>query len=207
MSYSFSNLKNPKNVASGVADKVLLAPVAWFSSIKSPAPPYTNPGDEVTIWEDHELLPGKAFVEFSLPPEKNQLSGASVGDKGFNKLDIQLQISLQGSYAELHEAMKNIINTPLIALIEDSNCESLLYYQLGSDCAYAWASIQFATGNTREGNKGYQLVLSYLGGFLQFYKGLIPVSVDADDSNILDDYLLIDASSGLLINDTDLLLI
>lgn len=213
MSYSFANLKTPQNTASGVADYVLLAPVAWFNTIQCPEPPYTNRGDEVTIWNDHVLNFGKSFIRLNLAPEKNQLQGANIGDRGFQKLDLQFEGFLAGSYAQSHETIKNLINVPLIVLVPDSNCILQQFYQLGCDCAYAWASPAFSTGTLREGNKGYQLNINYLGGYVQLYKGLIDVQADEESSSSTyepptDPYLLINETDGLLINDGgDLLLL
>jgi hypothetical protein len=210
MAYSFQNLKKPQSTGSGVADEVLVAPVSWFDTIKCPAPPYTNRGDEVTIWEDHIFNYGKAFVKFYLAPEKNQLKGLSVGDKGFQKLDLQLEVFLPGSYAELHETIKNLLNTPLIVLVQDSNCILRQFYQLGCDCAFAYTTPAFGTGTTREGNKGYNVNLSYLGGYVQLYKGLIDIMADEVSSSEPEediDTLLIGPGDSLLIGPGEYLLI
>lgn len=175
MAYVYANLKTPQNVQSGVADYVLIAPVAHFveGGIKCPKAPFANPGDEIRIKEDHEFLPNKGFAKFALAPEKNQLTAKTIGDKGFQKLDIEDTIFIPGSYAELHETMKNLLNVPLIALHKDSNCEANIHYQMGCDCVYAYLSVDFSTGTTKDGVKGYEGKISYSNGYVQFYEGEI----------------------------------
>ncbi len=172
MAYAYKNLKAPINTGSGVADYVLLAPVSWFEEdgINCPVAPFTLPGDEVTVKVPHTFLAGKAFVKYALAPEKNQLDAKTIGDKGFQKLDQELKIFVPGSYAELHEAMKNWMNTPLIALTKDSNCSADMFYMLGCDCVFAYMSIDFSTGTTKDGVKGYTATVSYLGGSILLYK-------------------------------------
>ena len=173
MAYVYANLKAPQNTGSGVADSVWLAPVSDFveGGIKCPEPPYTAAGDEVVIKENHELKPTKKFVNFLLAPQKNQLSLSTIGDLGFQKFDFELKIFMAGSYAEVHEAVKNILNTPLIVLIKDSNCAANMYYQLGCDCNYAWASFTFTTGTTIDGIKGYEGTIKYQNGSVLIYEG------------------------------------
>ena len=181
--YAFKNLKESKNTDSGIADFVLIAPVSDFieGGIKCPKAPFTDPGDEVTVKENHGFKDGRAFAKFLLAPEKNQLSGTTIGDLGFQKMDQSLEIFIPGSYAEVHEAAKNLINRPLVVLAKDSNCPANMYYQLGCDCTYAWAKMDFTTGTTRDGIKGYKGTITYLNGYIQLYAG--EVSVLADESS------------------------
>ncbi|MFC4261932.1 hypothetical protein ACFOWM_03515 [Ferruginibacter yonginensis] len=175
MAYVYANLKTPQNVQSGVADYVLIAREADFAvdGIKCPKAPFTNPGDEVRIKEDHEFLPTKGFAKFALAPEKNQLSAKTIGDKGFQKLDFEASVFIPGSYAELHETVKNLMNVPLVALVKDSNCEANMFYQLGCDCVKAYLSVDFTTGTTKDGVKGYEGKLTYSNGYVQLYEGEI----------------------------------
>lgn len=184
--YAFRNLKQPQNTDSGVADFVLVAPVYDFAEggIKCPAAPFTDPGDQVKIKTEHVFNDGRAFAKILLAPEKNQLSGTTIGDLGFQKMDQNLEIFIPGSYAEVHEAAKNLINTPLIVLAKDSNCPANMWYQLGCDCVYAWAKMDFTTGTTREGIKGYKGTITYLQGYIQLYAaGEPPVLSDSTGSS------------------------
>ena len=189
----FKNLKTSENTGSGVAEKILLAPVSWFTSIKMPVPPFLYPGQGVTILEDHVFKEEKSFFEVWLSPEKNQLSGATIGELGFQKMDLQLEVFIPGSYAELHEFAKNIINRPLVALIHDSDCRLDWYYQLGDECVYAWMKCDFTTGTTRDGIKGYKGTVSYLKGSILMYKGAAPVIseeelwIGDDDNDLVDE--------------------
>ena len=178
MSYSFKNLKYPSNILSGIADYVLLAPVGWFTSIKYPVAPFTSPGDEVLIKTAHTFSSGKGFVKYLLAPEKNQFDAKTIGDKGFQKFDQDLRIFIPGSYAELHEAMKNWLNTPLIALARDSSCAANIYYQLGSECVYAYLTVDFSTGTTKDGVKGYTGAINYASDAVYVYAAAVQLLAD-----------------------------
>lgn len=183
--YAYRNLRKPKNVISGVADFILIAPVYDFEvdGIKCPVAPFTDPGDEVTIKEDHVFKAGRGFAYFALAPEKNQLTGKTIGDKGFNKLDIEDDIFIPGSYVEVHEAVKNFLNTPCIALHKDADCAADMYYQLGCDCVFAYLTVDFSTGTTKDGNKGYAGKISYQQGYIQVYKGAVSILADSSESD------------------------
>lgn len=183
--YSFKNLKEHINIGSGIADYVLIAPVRDFEEggIKCPVAPFTDPGDEVTIKQNHVFKDGKAFAKVLLAPETNKLDAATIGQIGFQKMDQTLEIFIPGSYAEAHEFAKNLINVPLIVLQKDSNCDANMYYQLGCDCAYAWAKMDFSTGTTRDGIKGYKGTITYLGGYIQLYTGTVSVLADEGESS------------------------
>ncbi len=177
MGYVYANLTNPQNTASGVGEYVLLAPASSFlddGGIKCPAAPFTQPGDEVTIKEAHEFKTGEGFIKVQLAPQKNQLNGATIGDRGFSKLDLTLDLFIPGSYPIVHEAVKNWLNKPLIAMIKDAECLANMFYQLGCDCASAWLTVDFSTGTTIEGVKGYAGKLNYQNGYVQVYMGPAP---------------------------------
>ena len=184
MSYAYTNLKEPKNTRSGVAENILLAPVSWFTAdgIKCPAAPFSLPGDEITIKEDHVFKAGKGFLNFQLAPQKNSLSYATIGDLSLSRQNAELKIFISGSYKEVHEAIKNLINTPLIVLIKDANCDENMYYQLGCDCSKAYLAASFTTGTTKDGVKGYEATLTYDGG-PQIYEGIVDQFEDAESSS------------------------
>ncbi len=171
MAYAFKNLKTFKNTQSGISDYVLIAPVYDFedNGIKCPVAPFTNPGDEVRIKTAHVFKEDKGFIKFALAPEKNQLDAKTIGDTGFQKLDFECKVFIPGSYAEVHEAVKNLINQPLIAMVKDSDCAAGIHYQLGCDCVYAYFKADFSTGTTKDGVKGYSGTITYQNGYVQLY--------------------------------------
>lgn len=193
---NFSHLKNPKNLGSGVAQQLLVAPVAWFAAggIKEPPAVGTAPGDEVIINLSHQFLSTKGFFEILLAPETNSIEARSIGDKGFQKFDQVLKVFVPGSYSQVHECVKNLLNTPFIALIRDSNCESDLWYQLGSDCVPAYFTCDFNTGTTREGKKGYEVQLSYSHKCILLYAG----DIRKIDSPLLQIFLGVDGLGAQL---------
>lgn len=170
--YAYQNLVTPQNTGSGVSDYVLVAPVSWFAvdGIKCPEAPFSAPGDEVTTKASFEFLAEKGFIKYALAPEKNQLEAKTIGDKGFNKFDFVATIFVPGSYSEVHEAVKNFMNIPLIALLKDSNCGANFYYQLGCDCTFAYMSPSFSTGTTKDGVKGYNIEITWQNDFIQIHQ-------------------------------------
>jgi hypothetical protein len=144
--------------------------VAWFTEIKCPEAPFTNPGDSVTIREEHVFASGKGFVEIFVAPRKNQITGQSIGDIGFAKMDVTYEGMIQGSYAQLHETVGALLNLPVIVLIPDSACKEKLWYQMGSCCNFAYASASFATGTTAEGNKGYTISFNCPSAAINIYR-------------------------------------
>lgn len=171
MGYDFKNLKSPKNVKSGVAEYVLLAPKDWFTAdgIKAPVAPFTNQGDSLTIKTAHDFVTGKGFIYFLLAPQKNKLGYKTVGDLGFNSFNTEVSIFIAGSAIEAHETVRNLLNTPLIALVKDSNCDAEMFYQLGCDCQFAYLKVDFDTSTTNAGTKGFTGTITYDDG-PQFYQ-------------------------------------
>lgn len=170
MSKVYRNLREPQNVLSGVAEFALVAPKSFFTDdgIKSPVAPFTTPGDSIKIKDAHVFKEGKGFIYYQLAPQKNELSYKTVGDLGLSKLNAEAKIFIPGSYAELHEAMADLVNVPLIVLQKDSQCAANLYYHLGNDCQFAWVKPEFTTGTTASGVKGYAVTIVFDGGPL-FY--------------------------------------
>ncbi|MES2457230.1 MAG: hypothetical protein V4594_16870 [Bacteroidota bacterium] len=169
--YTFTNLMDPQNTASGISDFILLAAVADFEAdgIKCPEAPFATPGDKVKITSPHVFKTDKAFAKIICAPEKNQLNVGSIGDTGFTKGDFNLEMFVPGSYAELHEAMGEYLNRPLIALVKDSNCGANQWYQLGCDCVFANLKWDFSTGTTKDGVKGYKISVTYQNGYILLY--------------------------------------
>lgn len=175
MSYNYNHVgKNGyKNVSSGVSEKIFLAPVGWFAAngIKSPTAPFTNPGDEITVTETHQFTEGKGFVEHVCAPGKNTLAINTRGAAGTLSQNQEVTVFIPGNMEEVHEQVKNMINTPLIGLIKDVNCASGPCHQLGSDCQALWMSnASWASATSKEGEKGYNITFQFDGSPL-FYKG------------------------------------
>lgn len=171
--FDLTNLKKPRNTSSGVADRVFIALVEWFidpGGIKSPGF-WAQLGDGVLIKDAHEFKPGRGFIELRLAPEKNKYDAKTIGDTGFQKFANELNVFVPGSYVDEHELMFNLLNKPVIALIEDSNCPASMLYQVGSSCVYAYVSPGFSTGTTKEGVKGYILNIQNTANKVYLYQG------------------------------------
>lgn len=174
MSYAYKNLVSPINTESGLAEHLLYAPVSDFATngIKMPTAPFTNPGDEVKITSDHTFTDATngGFIKLQLAPDKNSYTATPGGDKGFVKLTHTATAFIPGSYAEIHESIKHMLNTPAIVLVKDSNCAADMYYQIGNECNPAYINPTFETGTSADGTKGYNVTFEAKGGPVLIYK-------------------------------------
>ncbi len=178
MAYAYKNLKSPANIGSGIAELIWLAPKAWLTAISVPEAPFAAQGDSITITTAHTFAVGKGFLVFQLAPRKNKLDMKTVGDLGLNKQIVDgIEFFVAGSYAEVHEQMKNLLNTPVIGLVKDSNCDADLYLQAGCDCQFGYITCDFSTGYTHEGVKGYMCKLTYDGSIFIYKTGEAPVEL------------------------------
>jgi hypothetical protein len=170
MSYEFTNLRKTRNVQRGIAEYALLALVTDFEAdgIKAPVAPFTNKGDSITIKTAHVFKTDKGFIYHQLSPQKNSLSSKAAGDPGLASIGSDAAIFIPGSDAEVHEQMQELLNVPLIILVKDAACKLNLFYQLGCDCTAAYLLWDFATADTKTGNKGFTVPISYEGA-IQFY--------------------------------------
>ena len=175
--YPYKNLKTPQNVPSGIAEFVLIAPLAWITALSVPVAPFNNPGDEITITTAHTFAAQKGFVKHQLAPQKNKLDIKSRGEIGLNGQSQDLEVFIPGSYVQVHEQMKNFENTPLIVLAKDANSEADLWHQLGCDTVSAWLHADFSTGTTKDGVKGYVAKIIYDGSPLFYSTGAEPVVI------------------------------
>lgn len=176
--YDFDHLKEPINSETGVADSFLWAPVAAFTDIKGPtltaSPGTPTPGEEVAITANHTFAAGEGFIEVICSPFKNQFNAPGIGSPGSMKFNPKLEVFVPGSYAKLHEFIKNLKNTPGIALIKDSQCEAGIHYQLGSSCSYCWVTaVEWGTGTNKDGEKGYKVTFETTASAVMNYKGTV----------------------------------
>lgn len=200
---SFENLVEAKNMDSGLSEFVWLAPISWFreNGIKK-----ADPG-KVVIEEDHEFLPALGFIKFLLAPRKSKLAAVTVGDAGLMKFREELEFFLPGSYIEQHETMRHLLNEPLIVLVSDAVCSPHFFYQLGSEDLAAYCSINFSTGTTMQGNKGYLVQVQsdtpavfLYEGIIHTPAGLLEYILSEQGDQVLtteqDEGLLIEAAEG-----------
>ena len=155
MSYNFQNLLEPENKAIGISEKVLVAPLEWFTKISQPL----DSGALITL--PHRLTGNKSFVEMFLQPEKNILGAKSVGEKGTQRSNAELKVFLPGLYAQSIDQVAHLVNKPLIILQPD--CGLGADYQLGNNRCFGWISAESVTGTTASGFKGFNLTITYAG--------------------------------------------
>lgn len=172
-SYAYKHIDSPKNVGSGVADEFYFAPKSAFTAIQCPPATGTNPGDTVTIATAHTFPANAGFTSVLCAPFKNALTATTVGDIGATKHEQKLEVFVPGVSPELNEMMANLKNEPCIVLIKDSNCAAGVYYQMGCDCAFAWASTEFTTGTNRDGAKGWKVTFTYFTDAVLLYTAAV----------------------------------
>ncbi len=175
MAKPYINLKTPINTTSGISDYFLVAPEADFAEDGIKCPPAPVDGDPmgqgIKIIEDHEFLVGRGFAKVVAAPEKNDFTGKTIGDLGFNKLDLAAKFVVAGSYEQVHEQIASMLNVPLILLFKDSECQANIWYQLGCDCTKAYMETEWQTGTTKDGMKGYIVTFKWQNPFIQLYAG------------------------------------
>lgn len=176
--YDYASLTSHSNQGSGIADFLLFAPVSAFTTIQGPtltaAPDPPVPGEEVTITANHVFPNGEGFIKLTCKPFVNQMMGKTTGDTGNKKFLPSIEVFVPGSYATLHEFVKNSLNEPCILLAKEGNCDAGFYYQLGNSCNYAWLSeAEWSTGTTKEGSKGYKMTWEASAAGIFMYKGTI----------------------------------
>ena len=169
--YNLQSLRVPKNTQSGLAEHALVAKKEWFTpgGIKAPLAPFSTLADTVTIKDQHLFKAGLGFLYFQLIPGKNSLKGSTPGDPGLKRQTHEIGIFVPGLYEEVVATMNDLLNTPLITLVKDSDCGINTRYQLGNDCTGSWIGWEMGTGTTVDGQKGYALTVTYDGPIL-FYK-------------------------------------
>ncbi len=192
---SFTNLKEPKNIASGISTTIYFAPVSWFApgGIKRPVPPYNAPGDSVIIKSDFQFRSDKGFIELEMAPRKNKFESQTIGDLGLNTFLQTLQAFLPGSYANQHEQVKSMLNTPLIVLGFDCNCPEEYVYAMGCECTSVWLNADFSSGYSHDGTKGHLLNFITNSPAVFLYEGLIEKAgtlqsylIDFDEAFVID---------------------
>lgn len=187
--YDLVNLKKRINVAPGLAAYALVAKKSDFTVIKGIAVPTEDTPlvDTVKIKEPHVFKAGKAWAQWSLAKDKNQMEAAGEGDPTFRQFKQSATIFIPGSYEEAHAIMAALLNEDLIVLVKDANCSANMFYQLGNECSGATINPKFTTSTTASGVKGYEVVVEYSGPCVQIYAATIGdiVSDDAGSQIVL----------------------
>ena len=184
---AYTNLTKPRNTTSGIAENAWLAFAEDFLTIQ--CPPATGTKEErYTIKTAHVFKDAtNKFMKFRLVPGKNNLSLASAGDTGLQRLTSTLVIFVPGSYIEAHATIQDMINQPLIVLAKDAECSANQYYQLGCECTGAYLAENFTTGTTVDGVKGYECTITYTGAFAYYDVAGGPDTLADGESTPVDD--------------------
>jgi hypothetical protein len=178
MSNAYTHLLNPGNTSSGIAEGVWIALAEWFTSpggLKH-VNGGSDPGEEVTITDNHTFTTENGFLKFALAPDKNSFKSVSIGDKGFNKFENTASLFVPGSYKEAHEVVANLKNKQLVVLVKDSTCDEDLFYQLGYCSNFAYLQSEFGTGTVADGVKGYTFTIVSYSDFVTLYAGTVTLA-------------------------------
>lgn len=167
--WNIFNLVKPKNIESGLAEVLYIAPLTWFEKVMQPQPPYFQKGDEVTVLNDHVFKEGFGFLKLQLMPDKNKYTLSPKGEKGGLSFTHQLECVVPGSYEALHSFMFGLTNIPIVAMIKDANCGDSWCYMLGGNDIGAYLIPEFTTGKTNDGVKGYSAKILFTLNQAQLY--------------------------------------
>lgn len=145
----------------GFSSEILFAPKSWFSSIKEPVGPFTNPGDSVKIGTAHTFTTGKGFVKLVTTQDTQDLTGETIGDNVDSQgQKIDITGFLAGLNAETIELAEALANEEIIMLVKDCNLASGHYFQLGCNCDGVRCKATPVGGKKSGGAKGYNLVFT-----------------------------------------------
>lgn len=164
------SLLRARNTRSGIAETLYLARQVDMTKIAEP-----DPGSN-EILENHEFAPMKGFFKIALAPGKNSFTMQSQGENASTTLKQQLTFFVAGSYDSVHATFCDLVNQPVIALIKDG-CDGSLF-QLGDDCVSANMTIDFTSGTTVDGQKGYNVTILWVNDRPVFYAGFIQTYLD-----------------------------
>ncbi len=183
----YQNIIQHKFKTSGVGDFLYFAPISDFadggiSCVTPPTPPAVHSLDSsVTITADHTFATGGYFRKVLCAPHKNNLTAAGIGEAGSMKLDTSIQVFLPGSKKDLHGTVKQMMQDSFIALIKDAECEEDQWYQLGCDCIFATVSaVEYTSGTTKEGQKGYSITLNCPSSAIFIYEGEVQTTPEPE---------------------------
>lgn len=119
------------------------------------------------------VVPQTGFMEVYNLPEKSDGPGETTGDIGGLKLNFSHTIFIPGDDIALQEALKELINTPMLLLVQDGN-EGGPKFQYGSEQNPAYIqSVNKSSGNLGNGVKGYELSVKSVNRFE--YQGTISI--------------------------------
>lgn len=172
---TWRNLRK-KTSSPGIGSTVWLGPLSSFDTIAGLNTTGTNPGDSVTITDDHTFLTGKGFIEMYSTQEFSDLTGESKGEADSKTMGWNLKVWHPGSYEEASEFVKNALTEEgFICLVKDADCSTGKVVQIGTHCTPAKPSPKFESGTLGNGKKGWEITFSADNPFMIFYKGDITV--------------------------------
>lgn len=182
--YAYGNLTKPRNTATGLTEIAYYAAISEFTTIRTPqlavSPNPTVPGEQVTIAANHSFPSGKGFKSLLAPPNKNMASATGSGDPGNMKLIAKAELFIAGSYATLHETIKNMMNEPIIFLVKEFDTSGY-FRQIGTAEHPAYfTAIEETTDNVKGAYKGYKITVESAAPCVYIYTGTL--TRDTSDS-------------------------
>lgn len=161
---AYGHIAKPNNTQTGFSD-FLIGIVSEFTTIQKPTPPFTNPGDSVTITTAHVPVATKGFYRGYIDKKKHMGKGDTAGSFGSKTLTNEFEVFYPGLDAIRLEFIKNIINEDVITLHRDANCDiDDVWLQLGNHCRFAEVDANYTTGTFEPtGEKGVFLKVKFTG--------------------------------------------
>lgn len=155
----------------GIQDHFYFAPADWFRVI-------ANPNAEGVITGTHKFKElSQNFIRVDTAKHQNTFTATSIGDVGSMSLDQLGEFIVEGNYNKLHATISLLLNTPLIVLIPNIECDGK-YIQVGGSCNSAYMTVtEYTSGTLKEGQKAYALGFSNVGGIFT-YEGEVSEELD-----------------------------
>lgn len=173
----YEHLDETTNRKPGLSELAWFAPVSEFDTIAGTTAAPANPGDTVIIPTDHTFTTpaSMGFRRMRSSQNVNKISLKSTGQVGSMTFDASFTGFIPGSDAALHETLKNLLNTPVIILSKDADCDNGKVSQLGTECSPAYLKEVEYTSGTVDGSerKGYALTFQAYQDSNRQYDGVI----------------------------------
>lgn len=159
----------------GVKQKVWVAPIDVFTSIKGVITPAVNDGDSVTIDGAHTFPAGppqEGFIELHLDYEQNKVDGEPAADPLSQNHKQTFVGFYNASDASAAEMMKELKNREVIFLFEQMGPDGAVR-QIGTEENPGRFSYKDMTGQAGSGKNGFEITVTAIQDSLLYYPGTI----------------------------------
>ncbi|MES2590892.1 MAG: hypothetical protein V4608_03320 [Bacteroidota bacterium] len=159
----------------GGIKKLFVAPLSYFSAIKTVDPAGTTLASKVEITASHDFNPGYGFHKFYVTQDKNGANAKAQGERDGKSYKQMFKGFTPGSELELHGIMSIIKNEPCIVLAMESDGK---VGQIGTEDYPAEFFGEFSTGDNTPGLRGYEIEVTSVAARNYRYTGTIILYAD-----------------------------